>query len=207
MIIKPNQIQAFSTPGAAWRWACDLITSYGRNVETEDGQKTKEIMNLVLQIENPLTGWPIDGSGWDIPALDVYFKKEILSSDNETVFDYTYGERLRKFTLPGIHVDQINILIHKLKENQTTRRAIAVTWDLETDNDQSFHPPCLIVTDFVIRGEALHLTAFFRSWDVAQAAPQNIYGLAKLMEYVAEAVGVEVGSLTIMATSAHIYQL
>lgn len=201
MIIKPNQIQAFATPGAAWRWACDTIKRFGRKVTTEDNQDTKEIMNLVLQIENPATGWPIADSGWDLPALEVYFKKEILSGLNETGFDYTYGERIRG---QEGEIDQLHLSIEKLKSNQTTRRAIMI-WRVDTDNAKGFHPPCFIVAEFLIRGEALHLTAFFRSWDVAQAAPQNIYGLAKLLETVAINVGVDVGSLTIVAASAHIY--
>lgn len=46
----------------------------------------------------------------------------------------------------------------------------------------------------------------FRSWDVKRAAPQNLYGLSKLMEYVAARVGVPMGELTVFAVSAHIYE-
>jgi thymidylate synthase len=201
MKINPNQLPSFSTPGAAWRWGCDLITKFGRPVTTEDGQKTKEIRNLMLQIDNPLIGWPIDGSGWDIPALEVYYNKEIILGVNTTDFDYTYGARLRS------PIDQVQVMIEKLRANPSTRRAIGVTWHIFTDNDQAFHPPCLIFIEFLIRGEALHMSAFFRSWDVAQAAPQNIYGLARLMEYVAGNLDVEVGTMTITAASAHIYQV
>jgi thymidylate synthase len=50
------------------------------------------------------------------------------------------------------------------------------------------------------------MTAFFRSHDLAQAWPSNIYGLAKLLEYVANEVGIEVGSITTISASAHIYK-
>lgn len=195
MIIKPNQIQAFELPGPAYRWACDLIQRFGENVITEDGQATKEIRNLVLQVESPTVGWPIGGSGWDIPALERYAQTEILSPKNNLGFDYTYGERLG---------EQIEQVIGKLKEEPNSRRAIATPW-LRTHDIAMKHPPCLIVLDFLIRGEALHLTAFFRSHDIKQAWPANVYGLGQLLKHVADEVGVEVGSLTTVSVSAHIY--
>ena len=66
--------------------------------------------------------------------------------------------------------------------------------------------PCLQLVDFLIRDGKLHLTTVFRSWDVKRAAPQNLYGLSKLMEYVAEHVGIPMGELTVFAVSAHIYE-
>jgi hypothetical protein len=39
-----------------------------------------------------------------------------------------------------------------------------------------------------------------------RAAPQNLYGLSKLMEYVTVQVGFPMGELTVFAVSAHIYE-
>jgi thymidylate synthase len=41
---------------------------------------------------------------------------------------------------------------------------------------------------------------------LGRAAVPNMYGLAKLLEHVGRAVGVPIGSLTIIATSGHIYE-
>jgi thymidylate synthase len=202
-----NQIVSFSTPGAAWRYALRLIENLGEKVITEDGQETKEIRNLVLQVENPLEGWPIIGSGWNIPALEVYANNEVLSPENPTAFDYTYGERLRAYPAnKAVCIDQIQIIINKLKDSKNTRRAVASTWVPLHDNMREFHPPCLMVVEFLIRGCKLHMTAFFRSHDIEQAWPQNMYGLAKLLEYVGKAVNVETGSITTIGASAHIYK-
>lgn len=187
-----------STTGSVWRSALQLIETSGIKVLTEDGQETKELTNIQLHIKHPDVGWPIANSGWDIPALEIY-KNEIITSRNETGFDYTYGERLRT------DIDQIQLVTEKLKAHRTTRRAVAITWQPNIDNKPDFHPPCLIALDFMIRGEKLHLTTFFRSWDVGQAAPSNIYGLYKLMEIIAREVDADIGSLTIFACSAHLY--
>lgn len=191
--MMPN---TFALPGEAWRWAMKYVQVNGEKVITEDEQTTVEVRNLVLTISNPLSGWPIKGSGWDLPALDAYVRDQILGEANRTGFSYTYGQRL---------VPRLESLAKALRANPTSRRAVISLWQ---DGDYEIqHPPCWMALDFLVRGEALHLTAFIRSNDIAQAWPANAYGLAKLMEHVAGKVGVEVGSLTTHSVSAHIYEV
>jgi len=64
----------------------------------------------------------------------------------------------------------------------------------------------LQLLDFLLRDGKLSLTAFFRSWDCGRAAPANMYGLGKLLSYVAGEIWFPTGSLTIMAASAHMYE-
>lgn len=153
-------------------------------------------MGLAFRIENPLDGWPIAGSGWDLPALNVYAETEILAESNLTGFSYTYGERI---------VPQLESICNRLRHYPSSRRAITTTWRPEVDSI-SQHPPCLIVLDFLIRGGALHGTFFFRSWDVGQAAPANMFGLGQLMKRIADEVGADVGEMTMCSTSAHLYR-
>jgi len=200
-----------STPASAWDWARKVIKANGQKVVTEDGQVTKEIDGMTLRILYPDVGWPISGSGWKIPALEEYYQNEIISPDNPTYFEYTYGERLRAWEsheIPdsyNVKTDQVEYIIRKLKANRTTRRAVGCTWNPLTDEKPGFHPPCLMVADFKIRGEALNLIAYFRSHDIEQAWPQNVYGLYKLQEYIAGEVYAELGTLTTISASAHIY--
>jgi len=200
-----------STPASAWEWARKVIKANGQKVVTEDGQVTKEIDGMTLRILYPDVGWPISGSGWKIPALEEYYQNEIISPDNPTGFEYTYGERLRAWEsheIPdsyNVKTDQVEYIIRKLKANRTTRRAVGCTWNPLTDEKPGFHPPCLMVADFKIRGEALNLIAYFRSHDIEQAWPQNVYGLYKLQEYIAGEVYAELGTLTTISASAHIY--
>ena len=200
-----------STPASAWDWAKKVIKATGQKVVTEDGQVTKEIDGMTLRILYPDVGWPISGSGWKIPALEEYYQNEIISPDNPTGFEYTYGERLRAWEsheIPdsyNVKTDQVEYIIRKLKANRTTRRAVGCTWNPLTDEKPGFHPPCLMVADFKIRGEALNLIAYFRSHDIEQAWPQNVYGLYKLQEYIAGEVYAELGTLTTISASAHIY--
>jgi thymidylate synthase len=225
--ILPNQLIAHLTPAAAWFYAKQLIESFGDPVKTEDGKLTREIQNLHLCILKPLEGWPLPGSNWSLIGLNQY-ADQLLSGENPG-FDYSYGNRIREGLAPididriaregtmirllgqehardHYGVDQLTFAINMLKENPATRRAPIYIWEPSFDLRSAKHVPCLQLLDFLIRGGKLQCTAFFRSWDVGRAAVPNMYGLARLMEHVGQAVGVPIGSLTIIATSGHIYE-
>lgn len=207
MKVLPNQIIAHRTPAEAWRWACQIVNNYGDKVITEDRKLTKEVLNLQVQILEPGEGWPIPGSNWDLPGLEKY-AEQLMSGENPSKFEYTYGERLRTYpdTEGYYAVDQIDFCIDRLRKNPTTRRSIAITWVPDWD-DRGKEVPCLQLIDFLYRDGKMHLSAVFRSQDILQAFPANAYGLWRLMEYVAGEVGMDTGSLTIMAISGHIYEV
>ena len=207
--ILPNQSRAFHYPAQAWAWAMSLIDLHGDMVRTEDGQLTKEIMNLMVTVLEPGKGYPIPGSEWDLTALNRY-AEQLLSPENPG-FEYTYGERLRKYPdsidggYAGADSDQLEYIICKLRENPLTRRAIAITWIPDVDRLHE-HVPCLQSVDFLYRQDKLHLVAYFRSWDVGRAMVPNVYGLSKLLDHVAEQTWMKSGSLTCMTASAHVYE-
>ncbi|MDH7597530.1 MAG: thymidylate synthase [Methanothrix sp.] len=197
----------FIYPEAAWSWAVSIVQRQGTSFIDEDGRRAMRVLGLGIEIEKPLEGWPIRGSGWDMPALEEY-AKQLLDPDRRG-FSYTYGERLC-----GGEVNQIERAIKLMRDRPTTRRAVATTWKTVRDTCTSArgrHAPCLIALcfqarrDSVMERDMLDLTAFFRSWDVQRAAPANMYGLAKLLEHVALNVARTPGKLRIMAADAHIY--
>lgn len=200
-----NFNRSFKTPGDAWKYAVALIRDNGINYIDENGANCREVMNLMVTVLEPQSGWPIPGSNWDMVGLNKY-AEQLLSGENDSGFDYTYGERLRAYNDPDAgEVDQVAYIIEKLQKNKTTRRAIAITWSPWWDNE-SEHVPCLQSVDFLFRAGKLHLTAYFRSQDVARAWPANLYGLSRLLGYVAERAGMQPGSITTISASAHIYE-
>jgi len=195
-------------PADAWKWLTSIINARGDMVRDENGKLCREVRNVGVTILNPLARWPIKGSGWDVPALEEYAKQ--LLKPNDGGFDYTYGRRLRQYPISylsehDIEQDQLKAVISRLRHSPSTRRAVAITWIPEQDNAEE-NVPCMQVVDFLLRDNRLHLTAFFRSWDCGRAAPANMYGLGKLLSYVAGSIWVPAGSLTIMAASAHMYE-
>ncbi len=211
--ILPNQLPAFRYPADAWQYAKNLIATFGDKVITEDRKLTKEICNLQLTILEPLEGFPIAGSGWDLAGLNRY-AEQLLDGHNKYGFAYTYGERLRKYEdeqLDEDPEDQIEHVIGCLNANNTTRRAVATTWMPWVD-PYNKEVPCLQILDFLQRNNAVSVTAFFRSQDIERAWPANVYGISKILKYVVDALNcygnsnIKTGSLTTISASAHIYR-
>ncbi|AKB85649.1 MULTISPECIES: thymidylate synthase [Methanococcoides] len=184
----------------AWYRGLNVIWNHGKVITDERGSQIREFMNLMVVIDDPYRNEIPADIAWNQERLEEY-AKQLITGENAQDFEYTYGQRLRNW---DDKTDQIAYVIEKLKNNTTTRRATAVTWipDVDTKVDEV---PCMIIDDFKIRDGKVHLTTVFRSHDFAGAYPANLYGLSKLLEYVADNVGLSAGTITTVSISAHIY--
>ena len=194
-VIRANSISD------AWYRGLNLIWNHGHEVTDERGSRIREYLNLMIVIQNPYIDRIPKDISWNEERLEEY-AKQLISGENVQDFEYTYGQRLRNWNQ---EIDQIAYVIDKLKQNPTTRRATAVTWvpTIDTVVDEV---PCMIIDDFKIRGGKVNLTTLFRSHDFAGAYPANLYGLSRLLEYVAGEVGISPGMITTISASAHIYE-
>ena len=194
-VIRANSISD------AWYRGLNLIWNHGNEVTDERGSRIREYLNLMIVIQNPYIDRIPKDISWNEERLEEY-AKQLISGENVQDFEYTYGQRLRNW---NEEIDQIAYVIDKLKQNPTTRRATAVTW-IPTIDTVVDEVPCMIIDDFKIRGGKVNLTTLFRSHDFAGAYPANLYGLSRLLEYVADEVGVSPGMITTISASAHIYE-
>jgi len=188
----------------AWKRGLNLIWRQGEEITDERGTKIKELLSMQIVVEDPYREMIPEGYSWNEERLEEY-ARQLLSGKNPG-FEYTYGERLRAWSVSGIQpLDQIEQAILRLRGNASSRRATAVTWIAPVDCSRD-EVPCMIVDDFKLRDGQLHLSIFFRSHDFAGAYPANLYGLARLLQYVACEVGAEPGSISTTSASAHIYE-
>ena len=188
----------------AWHRGLNLIWRQGQEITDERGTRIRELLSMQVVVEDPYQEMIPKEYSWNEERLEEY-AGQLLSGVNPG-FEYTYGERLRAWSLPGVPpLDQIEQVIRRLKESSATRRATAVTWipPVDTAKDEV---PCMIVDDFKLRDGRLNLAVFFRSHDFAGAYPANLYGLARVLEYVAREVAAEPGSISTTSASAHIYE-
>jgi thymidylate synthase len=74
-----------------------------------------------------------------------------------------------------------------------------------TDEASRGTSPCLRGIDTKILDGVLHLHAYFRSWDLFAGFPENMGGILLLMEYMANELGVEVGTLSFSSMKCHLY--
>lgn len=225
VLVRVGRFIRADTIPEAWRRGLGLIWRGGEEITDERGTRTREILALEVVVEDPRKEMIPEEYSWNRPRLEDYASQ--LISGNNPGFEYTYGERLRSWSLPrtgkekkvsedrgceeGIDgggpngpVDQIEHIVRRLRASPNSRRASAVTWIPPVDTKKE-EVPCMMVDDFKIRDGRLHLTALFRSHDFAGAYPANLYGLTRLLEYVAERAGAEPGSIATVSCSAHIY--
>lgn len=205
-----------------WETLVRKIMKEGADIRDERGSLTKEILNVMVSIKNPLGKSKSEnfylnsltdklagikdirvpeGYFWNGEKLEKY-SEQFISSDIQG-FVYTYGNRLRAHFSD---VDQIQEAIDRLKNCKESRRAISVTWDPVADT-KSDEVPCMILVDFKIRDNKLYTTALWRSHDIYGAWFPNAVGLTYLAQYVAGEVGLGLGSITIHSISAHIYEV
>jgi thymidylate synthase len=198
-----------STISDAWYRGLNLIWRQGQEITDERGTKIRELLSLQVVVENPFSDMIPHEYSWNEERLEEY-ALQLLSAENPG-FEYTYGNRLRNWGLPDRFsidlppIDQIEQAIRRLKDAPTTRRATAVTWIPPIDEVRD-EVPCMIVDDFKLRDGRLNLSVFFRSHDFAGAYPANLYGLARVLEHVADEVGAAPGSISTLSSSAHIYE-
>ena len=198
----------------AWPRVLQEVLLHG--VETAviaDGvpRKTIELWTpIIVNLDKPLTEMEPTGSKWTGVKLQQY-ARQLVYGENGDGFDYTYWQRLRRYSTDDelrFYTDQIDNIMRNLMKEPSSRKEIAVTYIPEID---SYHLktglaiPCLSLVDFKLRSGQLNLTCYFRSNDACSAWPINAYGLAKLLEHVADQLGVEAGRLSMISNAMHIY--
>ena len=208
--IEVNQI------ADGWVTLVKKIMEEGKEINDERGSLTKEVLNTLVTIRDPLgkqksknndeTDMFEDikiptGYFWRGEKLKIYSEQFI--SDDKQGFVYTYGNRLRAH-FEGI--DQIQVAIDRLKNCTESRRSISVTWDPTVDTKVD-EVPCMILVDLKIRNGKLYTTGLWRSHDIYGAWFPNAVGLTYLTKYAADQLGVEVGEISIHSISAHIYEV
>lgn len=209
-----SKITGFKVEGKlykVWLKILDLIMKFGEEKRSEHELKQKEILDVLAIIKD-----------FSLKPFFGLEKKDVQNYINSFFFDekkseveYTYGQRLFKFTFEYISekfevelkffINQIEKITKKLKESPCSRRIVVSLWnpfiDLEAKN-----PPCLTQITWNIKNEKLYQTCIFRSHDLFGAYLLNALALRKLQERISEKVKVLPGDLIILSQSAHIYE-
>lgn len=122
-----------------------------------------------------------------------------------------------------ITIDQLQILVNRLKRVAKTRQAVLTSWNPTTIVDEDFpydmkiqqgfmgQPPCHVNYHFLGRENAegkmvLNTTVWLRSNDLMLGHPFNAIGGALITHLLARTLGWEVGQLTMQISDAHLYE-
>lgn len=196
-------------------------TMQDKNIEGNPNYETIELQNYCYTI--------LDAKSKDIPNVsqpwaDAEFKERItkpidgqfinpgeaykLREDvwNEFLHDgklgYTYNELLW-------NNNQFEKIVDRLREDPDSRQLWISLWDPNRDADLLggiSRVPCSLGYCFQVREGKLNMHYVMRSCDFSTHFANDVYLAIKLLEYVAELTGYEVGSFTHTIFSLHVYR-
>jgi len=187
--------------GDAWLKILDTILRFGHikpSQYDEDQQEICGLMSIITDEDPKKIDWK-DYFPFTKQNLEDYLP-QLMTSDLVGGVSYTYGSRLRNFK----GIDQIDTMVKVLQKALFSRRAVAITWDVEKDHS-NVTPPCLDLIQ-ALDQEKLHMTAYIRSNDIFKAWPLNALALRNIHAEISKKINAPMGDLIIISNSAHIYQ-
>lgn len=115
-----------------------------------------------------------------------------------------YGKQWRHFEGKLSTVDQLLWVVEEIKKNPHSRRLIVNSWNPPLI-DQMALPPCHMMFQFYVEGDALSLQLYQRSADIFLGVPFNIASYALLLMMVAQVTGLKPSTFVHTLGDAHIY--
>lgn len=148
-------------------------------------------------------GYPIADPVFVNPGNAWELRKEVWTEYlHNGKFAYTYNEMIWKN-------DQLNKLITALKSDHDSRQIWISLWNPEKDPDflgGISRVPCSLGYGLSIREGKLNMHYVMRSCDFVTHFTNDAYLAMKLQAWIAEKVGVPVGTFTHTMFSLHVYQ-
>lgn len=149
--------------------------------------------------------WMLSGSrqvkflSYLVPGMAKY-------SDDTKVFHGAYGHRWRRH----FGKDQLTYVVEELKADPNSRRAVIGMWDPSADIDAveggGRDVPCNTNIYFRASGKTLNMMVCNRSNDLVMGMlGANVVHMSILLEYIAGALGLEIGRYTQVTNNLHVY--
>jgi thymidylate synthase len=191
---------ATDTIGDAWLDVARTILGDGER-STYDGLAIHEVMMATLVVASPRFSDAI---------IERYADPDRLAWMHANFSDHTvvpelgdadsYATRLHDYGRTGL--DQLAWVVERLRADPTCRSASITTFQPLSDTS---YIPCVSLLDFFLVDGTLRLVVYAHSIDFGAKGYANLVELASIHHDVAKDLDVEVGSLTMIVKSAHIY--
>ncbi len=203
------------TVGEVWLEMINKINRFGKvtKMKVTDSFHVKELINFiaVVEDEDPDNPQMYPFFRFDEEEIKPYYD-EICTANIPEGTVYTYGSRLRAWAAEsGARIDQVQDIIEYLKQDIYRASAVAMTWIVDFEltrrlTNKDKNSPCVVLIHARYQDGKLHFTAYIRSNDMFRGWPLNAFGLRKLQQIIAQGLGVEMGCLTTISGSAHVYE-
>ncbi len=196
---------AANTIREGWEMAVHSIIKSNKKpddvLKDEAGNSFYEVLNMCITVKRPLArknALPAHCSD----GASKFFTNCLIDPLKAAESGFVPGQRIHDFQ----GVDQLEQTVKGLEQNPNSRRASIITCDPTKDwADAGARPPSLLLIDFKLRNNKVHLTAIFRSNDIYRTWPLNAFSLGKLLQKTSRRLKIKPGTLTTHSISAHIY--
>ncbi len=204
--------RVFSNAEEAFEHYYDLIIQIGR-----DSGNTKRLMNQGFTITNPVDRlintpwrkwshmyaqleWAWYQSG-DPDATEISKCAKIWTNmqDEDHKVRSNYGWQWQR-------ENQLDKVIDKIRKNPDTIQAVVSIYDGKEQWTYYKDTPCTLAINFYQEDHKLYMTVLMRSCDLVYGFCNDQYCFSKLQSFVAEKLGLAVGSYHHFATDLHIYE-
>lgn len=156
--------------------------------------------------------WMLAGRN-DVDGVARYAKNMRNYSDDGKTLHGAYGNRWRwadSHEYEDAYIDQLKEIARMLREDKTDRRAVLEMWSTTRGDlgGKGKDLPCNLTATFQVGPDnRLHLVVFCRSNDIIWGCyGANAVHFSVLLEYMAIAIGVPVGTYTQVSVNWHAYQ-
>jgi len=189
------------TIGEAWIGVAKRILRDGSPAEY-DAMATRELIMTTLRVMEPRSDDALIHRLADPKRLEWMHLNFIDPARVAALGDAdSYATRLYDYEHRGLN--QIEWVVERLRKDPSTRSATITTFQPLTDTS---YIPCVSLLDFFLHEKRLELVVFAHSIDFGTKGFANLVELAYLQERVAKEISCEIGSLTMIVKSAHVYE-
>jgi thymidylate synthase len=188
------------TIGEAWLGVANKILDEGERGEY-DGLAMRELIMTTLHVTAPSSDDALIGRFADPERLAWMHLNFTDPARVAALGDAdSYATRLYDYEHRGLN--QIDWVVEHLRQDPSSRNATITT--LQPLSDTSYIP-CVSLLDFFVYQQRLALVVFAHSIDFGTKGFANLVELAYLQQRVAKETSSDVGPLTLIVKSAHVY--
>jgi thymidylate synthase len=189
------------TIGEAWLSVASRILDDGEP-GAYDGLAMREVLMTTLHVTSPRADDSIIGRFADPQRLAWMHLNFTDPARVAALGDAdSYATRLYDYEHRGLN--QIEWVVEHLRRDPSSRNATITTLQPLTDTS---YIPCISLLDFFIVQRRLALVVFAHSIDFGTKGFANLVELAHLQQRVADETSSDVGTLTLIVKSAHVYE-
>lgn len=188
-----------SDVGDAWLQLLNLAMKIGVEKRGGNGERLAEALNAVVTIELAAADEFPTSLDFNREDFDRYYRRfEAPSASEEARGDY--GARLRDWG----GIDQVDAVCGRLQESLDTPSATIVGLQPEDMANPETAPGLISATFNTVDGK-LFGSFVLRATDIYTDWPLEALAFVRLQREVAQRVGLEIGSVTFVIHSAHLY--